>query len=93
MDADDFGAPEPMPIGRISPLLSSASLYLALIKGETDEVAQVSKTAVSGINSRQPQRQAFPGPSSAGFTGSRSSSANTGSLQLLQYQTGNGTPK
>ncbi len=59
----------------------------------TEEVAQVSITASSGVHSLHPQAQARGGWLSRGFTGSWLSSANRGLWQALQYHTGKGTPK
>ena len=57
------------------------------------EVAHVSKTAVSGMNSMQPQEHVPVYAVSSGLIGSSSGAAKAGLPQFLQYQTGNGTPK
>src|SRR3989338_11045432 len=63
------------------------------MSGVKEEVAQVSKTSFSGINSLLPQLHLLLGLSTKGSTGSCFSSAIVISLHFLQYQTGIGTPK
>jgi hypothetical protein len=58
-----------------------------------DEVAQVSKTAFSGMNSLQLQSQFPVNLVSRGLIGSCSLFAKKGFPQDLQYQTGKGMPK
>ena len=70
----------------------SGSPRLLCSRGVTEEVAQVSRTALSGRNSVQPQAQVPSYGCSTGLTGRESCEANTGLPQFLQYQTGKGTP-
>ena len=72
---------------------SAGRPFCALMSGVRLEVAHVSKTAVSGRNSVQPQAHAPVYGASIGLTGSCSGAAKTGRPHDLQYQTGNGTPK
>ena len=81
-----------MPIGRISRLRSSLSPNLALIKGVTEEVAQVSKTAVSGRNSLTAAAAFFPAVLPWGSPAA-DPLRQIPVLQFLQYHTGKGTPK
>ena len=66
-----------------------------VIIGVNEEVAHVSRTSFSGTNSVLPHFEHFfiNGLSFNGSTGNCSSLANITSSHLLQYQTGNGTPK
>ena len=71
----------------------SFSPYFILIIGVKDEVAQVSITSFSGINSVHPHVHFSFGLSVNGFTGKSSIFARISLPHFLQYQTGNGTPK
>src|SRR3989338_1964668 len=63
------------------------------ISGVNEEVAQVSKTSFSPMNSLEPHLHFLFGLSASGSTGSCFSSAINASLHFLQYHTGIGTPK
>src|SRR3989339_1852806 len=63
------------------------------MSGVNDDVAQVSNTSFSPINSFEPHLHLCKGLSTNGSTGNCFSSATIISLQFLQYQTGIGIPK
>src|SRR3989338_11492419 len=63
------------------------------MSGVNDDVAHVSSTSFSPINSFEPHLHLCNGLSTKGSTGSCFSSATTILLHFLQYQTGIGIPK
>src|SRR3989338_8730538 len=71
----------------------SSSNNSIAISGVSEEVAQVSKTSFSPINSFEPHLHLCNGLSTKGSTGICFSSATIISLHFLQYHTGIGIPK
>src|SRR3989338_8393754 len=63
------------------------------MSGVNDDVAHVSSTSFSPINSFEPHLHLCNGLSTKGSTGNCFSSATAVSLHFLQYQTGIGIPK
>src|SRR3989338_4231850 len=81
-------------------LIGNSFLYIFLslnnsiaISGVKDEVAHVSRTSFSPINSLEPHLHFRNGLSTNGSTGNCFSSAAMIALHFLQYQTGIGIPK